>query len=206
MQFLAMLTMLVDHVGLIFYPDQPLFRIIGRLALPFYAYAIVLGYSRTRNAGRYALRLAVIAALSQFPYMLALNDGGINTVGTLLVCLGVLIAFDRFGLPAASAIAAVSAALLELLPFSYGFYALGLVLLYRYALHYAIGWHFALNIVYAFYKLWLLQMFSLLATFLIVYAPDWLKRLDRLAVPRLVWRSFYPAHLLVLGAVRLVLH
>ena len=41
---LAMLTMLIDHIGLIWFPENMAWRIIGRLALPFYAFAIVLGY------------------------------------------------------------------------------------------------------------------------------------------------------------------
>lgn len=40
MYWLAMLTMLIDHVGLVFFPTDPAWRIAGRLAFPIYAYAL----------------------------------------------------------------------------------------------------------------------------------------------------------------------
>lgn len=47
MYWLAMLTMLIDHVGLVFFPTDPAWRIAGRLAFPIYAYALYMGYTRT---------------------------------------------------------------------------------------------------------------------------------------------------------------
>lgn len=105
MQILAMLTMLVDHLGIVLYPEIPWFRYIGRLAMPLYAYALVLGYGRTRSFRRYALRLAAIAVLSQLPYQYALMGPDepfeFNVVFTLLVSLAVLRLIDA-AMPSAS--------------------------------------------------------------------------------------------------------
>lgn len=204
MQLIAMLSMLIDHIGLIWFPDNQGWRIIGRLALPFYAYALVVGYARTRSVPRYLLRLAVIAAISQLPYQLAFGKLEINVVCSLLVCLLALVLLDRFNgrLPAQLLVLALSAALLETLPFSYGAYALLLVLIYRYARQaWMVPLHLALNVAALFYRGWLLQLFSLLATLLLVYMPELLRRADRIAVPRLLWRSFYPLHLAVIAAL-----
>jgi len=201
-----MLTMLIDHVGIVFYDDDWRFRLIGRLALPLYAYALVLGFGRTRNVPRYMLRLAAIAVVLQLPYEWAFGYGGpetghpVNVVGSLLVCLCVLYALDRLPLPAGVACAAAAGWLLEALSFSYGFYALALVLVLRYGRgHAVLLWHTALNLIFLFYKGWLIQSASVFGTALVVYGMPLLDRLDRASVPRLLWRSFYPLHLALIA-------
>lgn len=207
MQLLAMLTMLIDHIGIVWFPDETVWRIVGRLAFPLYAFALAAGYRLTRSVPRYAARLAVIAALSQLPYQLAFDKFELNVVCTLLVGLLTLYALDRLKgrLPLQGAAVAASAVLLELLPFSYGAYALALILVYRYA---RTSWmtplHLAINIAALFYNGWLIQLFSLFATLLLVYTPQLLRGLDRIAVPRFVWRSFYPLHLALIGAAALL--
>lgn len=209
MQLLAMLTMLIDHIGIVWFPGETVWRMIGRIAFPLYAFALAIGYQRTRSVPRYMARLAVIAALSQLPYQLAFHKFELNVVGTLLVGLFTLAALDRLKgrrLLQGCAIAA-AAALLELLPFSYGAYALALVLIYRYARASRMTpLHLAVNIAAVFYNGigWYLQLFSLFATLLLVYAPQLLRGLDRIAVPRFVWRSFYPLHLALIGVAALL--
>lgn len=94
MQILAMLTMLIDHLGIVLFPEDEWMRIVGRLAMPLYTYALVIGYRRTRSLRRYMIRLAVIAALSQLPYHYALLGPDeifeFNVVFTLLAALVVL--------------------------------------------------------------------------------------------------------------------
>ena len=208
MQLLAMLTMLIDHLGIVFFPENEYWRYVGRLALPFYAFALVEGYRRTRDMRRYVLRLAVLAAVSQVPYMYALMGPDepfeVNVVGTLLVALLVLAGMGRAGGKlAAAAVAAGGCALLELLPFDYGAYLLLLVLLYRHAEGaVAVASHFFLNAAFIALKEWYSQMFSLFATGIVVYAPHLLRAADRIAVPRWLWRAFYPGHLVVLALAR----
>lgn len=69
----AILTMLVDHVGVIFFPGVLWFRVIGRIAFPLFCWGIVLGVERTSSWQRYGLRLLLLAIVSQPAYMLALN-------------------------------------------------------------------------------------------------------------------------------------
>ncbi|RCW47843.1 TraX family protein [Paenibacillus prosopidis] len=205
-QFLAMLTMLIDHIGLVWFSENEIWRIIGRLALPFYAYAIVLGYCRTRDINRYLKRVGWIALISQLPYQFAFYRLEVNTVGTLFVCLLLLYLLDRWnGKLVIQIIAAVGAALLvEVSPFSYGAYAVLLVLIYRYA---SVQWltlfHFLLNVVSIPVKGsgWILQSFSLFATLLIVYAPNFMRSADKIRIPRIIWRSFYPLHLTVIAII-----
>ncbi|PZD95981.1 conjugal transfer protein TraX [Paenibacillus sambharensis] len=208
MQLLAMLTMLIDHTGIVFFPDDPTWRIIGRLAFPFYAYALVLGYRLTRNTRRYMLRLAVIGVISQLPYQWALGGDDINVVGTLLVCLVVLRLIDLYKHPAAvSLILAAGFLALDLLSFNYGSYALLLVLIYRYTQSsLMVLLHFVLNVLYAAAMPgWFSQMYSIGSTFILAYLPHVLRLSDKLVIPRYIWRSFYPVHLIALGTADLLL-
>ncbi|MBD2872461.1 conjugal transfer protein TraX [Paenibacillus sp. IB182493] len=204
MQFVAMLTMLIDHIGLIWFPEETAWRIIGRLAMPLYAYAIVLGYFRTSNINRYLARIAVLALISQLPYQFAFHLIEVNTVGSLFMCLLLLRLLDKYKEKRAVPylIAAAFVVLLEALPFSYGAYLVLLVLIYRYAgSQWMTPLHFILNVASVFAKGWLLQIFSVFATVLLVYAPDFMRSIDRIRVPRIVWRSFYPLHLAILAVV-----
>lgn len=200
--------MLIDHIGLIWFPENMTWRIIGRLALPFYAFSIVLGYSRTSNINRYLRRMAVIALLSQLPYQYAFHRLEVNTVGSLFVCLLLLSLLDKWsGKPILQVLlAAAFAGFMEMVPFSYGAYVVVLVLLYRYAQaqQYTL-FHFSLNVVSFFVKGWFIQAFSLFSTMLIVFLPDFMRSADKVKVPRVIWRSFYPLHLTILAIVYSVL-
>ncbi|RXZ80171.1 conjugal transfer protein TraX [Paenibacillaceae bacterium] len=212
MQIIAMITMLIDHVGIVFFPNDAtseLWRIIGRIAFPLYAYALVLGYHRTSNVRQYLLRLALLAIVSQWPFQAAFDTTGINAIGTLFVCLLALYALDfvsarplQYSLSMAIklAIVAVSAALLEIGDFDYGYYAVALVLIYRYTRpKVQVLLHFVLNVAVLFDKGWILQFYSLFSTVLLAFLPDFLRAADRIRPPRWVWRSFYPVHLAVLA-------
>lgn len=205
MQIIAMITMLIDHIGIVFYPDEEFWRIVGRLALPLYAYGIVQGYRHSKNLTKYASRLMVIAMISQVPYMLALHTMTVNVVGTLLVSLIALIALDRFKVVGRCIVIIAGVLMLELLPFDYNSYVLGLVLIFRY---YQKSWHAVLlhcllNIT--FIVALPLQIFSILSTLLLTYRPREYQLINRIVVPRWVWRSFYPGHLIIIAVVRLSL-
>ncbi|MDR0929350.1 MAG: conjugal transfer protein TraX [Oscillospiraceae bacterium] len=72
---IAVLCMIIDHVGAAFFPGRDMIwmRIIGRTALPLFAWGIVVGAEHTRNIRRYLLRLLLLMAISQIFYMGALN-------------------------------------------------------------------------------------------------------------------------------------
>lgn len=54
-ELVAVVSMIIDHVGFVFFPEMIIFQIIGRLSFPLYAYLIALGYSRTKNSIIYFL-------------------------------------------------------------------------------------------------------------------------------------------------------
>lgn len=60
--------MIVDHVGLMFFPSLLVLRAIGRLSFPIFAYFVAEGCKYTRNRARYFLTMASFAAVSQTVY------------------------------------------------------------------------------------------------------------------------------------------
>ena len=73
LKVLALCFMFIDHLGAAVLPRVGELRMIGRMALPLYAWCLVVGSVKTHNAPRYALRLLGLAVLSQPLYMMALN-------------------------------------------------------------------------------------------------------------------------------------
>jgi hypothetical protein len=99
LKLLALVTMLIDHIGYMYFPNEVLFRIIGRLAFPIFAYQIALGYSRTSNLKKYVLRLSLFALITQIPYSffspdIRFNPIHFNVLFTFIVAIGLLCAYD----------------------------------------------------------------------------------------------------------------
>lgn len=68
---IALVTMLIDHIGFIFYPDMIALRVIGRIAFPIYCFLLVQGFLHTSNLKKYMVRMGVFALLSEVPFDLA---------------------------------------------------------------------------------------------------------------------------------------
>lgn len=206
MQIIAMLTMLIDHIGYIFFPGELAWRYVGRIAFPIYCYALVQGHIHTSSRARYLRRLLVIALITQIPYNLALDPGGWNVVFTLLLSALVLTLLDKLpNLWARIPVVIAAVVVMDHLPLDYNAYGLLLVLVFRYTRSYGLVLaHLVLNIFYLFYYNWLVQMASIVPTILIALTPAFWVLLERKRLPRWVWWSFYPAHLAVLALVKIL--
>lgn len=84
LKIFACSLMLVDHIGLIFFPKLLIFRMIGRLSFPVFAWFFAKGYERTRNYQSYLLRLLGFGCLSQPLYSLMLNQSLFGSFNILI--------------------------------------------------------------------------------------------------------------------------
>ena len=205
LQWLAMLTMLADHIGAVFFPDDLAWRMVGRIAFPIYAYGIARGLDVTRDRRAYLKRLAVLAAISQIPYMLALDALKFNVIFSFFLIAWVFVQSERLQGKSGKVLAVLAAAfILEMFRFDYGAYGLLLILIYRHAAGWkVIAYHAILNIAaVAFYgPVWLIQQISILPTIIM----SWKKENSRIMRPPVwLWRSFYPAHLSIIIVFRLI--
>lgn len=77
LKIIACLSMLIDHVGLVLFPDVTAFRLIGRLAMPVFAFFIGEGCRYTRNRKAYFLRVFILGLICQAVYITeaAINGG-----------------------------------------------------------------------------------------------------------------------------------
>lgn len=205
MQVIAMITMLLDHIGLVFYPDQMIWRIIGRLAFPLYCYGIVRGMQYTSSRKKYLVRLTTIGLLAQVPYSVLIDPLQINVIGTFIFILLVFQLLDRSSSWAKILIFIFAVVVLHVLPFEYGAYALLLAAGYRYlSNNWIIAAHLVINLVADLMLGWGIQYTSIISTFIIVYGTQLLKVINRVKVPRWIWRSYYPAHLAILAVFKLI--
>ena len=65
--------MTIDHIGVILFPDVMIFRMIGRLAFPLFAYLVAIGLKSTKKPIKYIMTLLIFGFISQIPYFLAFN-------------------------------------------------------------------------------------------------------------------------------------
>lgn len=108
LKIIACIAMVIDHVGAVFYPHMEIFRIIGRLAFPIFAFFIAEGFFHTRSVKKYLARLGACAVVFQIPdwfsriYSAVFNVPGFgvnykfNIFATLFFGLLAILLYDRF--------------------------------------------------------------------------------------------------------------
>lgn len=103
-KYIAMLTMLLNHIGNIFMMKGTwphiILTSIGYFTAPTMIYFMMEGYHYTRSRQKYFRRLALFAILSQIPYSFAFSKGkgiqinGLNMMFTLCICFLLIQEFD----------------------------------------------------------------------------------------------------------------
>ena len=82
LKLIAAFTMLLDHAGILLFPGNMLFRILGRLAYPIYAFMIAEGCRYTKNKLRYFLMVFGLGAVCQIVYYFVSGDTYLNILLT----------------------------------------------------------------------------------------------------------------------------
>lgn len=71
LKWIAIFTMLTDHVGAVLFPEYRVLRGIGRISFPIFCFLLVEGFHYTHDRKRYFERLLLFAFLSEIPFDLA---------------------------------------------------------------------------------------------------------------------------------------
>ena len=197
---IGIVSMLIDHVGLILFPQVQILRIVGRLAFPVFAFAVADGYRHTSDLKKYFFRLLIFATVSQLPFMLAVNPVKLNVLFTLALSLAVLHFFKKKQYLIALTFVLMSV----VIPMDFGLYgALAASFFYFFKNKWRqIGAFDVLTIVHAIILQWSIQLFSIFGVLLILFFPD---RMPKLQLPKYFFYWFYPGHLLLLFVIKQLL-
>ena len=69
-KIIALVTMVIDHVGYLIFPDSLLLRLIGRIAMPLFTFQFAVGLKHTSNFNKKLIKTLIFAILVQIPYTL----------------------------------------------------------------------------------------------------------------------------------------
>ena len=76
LKLIALVFMLIDHLGAVVFRSVPEMRILGRIAFPLYTWCMVVGFHYTRSVPRYLGRILLVGILSQPLYAYVMNHMG----------------------------------------------------------------------------------------------------------------------------------
>ena len=220
LKLIAIISMLIDHVGGALFPEIPAFRWAGRLAFPIFCYCMTVGLLYTSSIKRYLIRLGIFAIISQPLYIMAFHPYdwreewmNMNIFFTLFVSLIAMVGFKE----RKWWLFAVALLLLMFINFDYGMTGVILMLIFYICRNRpAVGaLLFCLSYLPALWsgypddpKSIILgglcidwTVFSMLAAPLIFLRTD-----SRIKVNKYFFYAFYPAHLAAIWIVRMILH
>ncbi|MGM0419750.1 MAG: TraX family protein [Bacillota bacterium] len=126
LKMIAIISMLIDHIGVIIFPELIGLRIIGRLAFPLFSFLITEGYRWTSDLHKYFLRLVIFSLISQYPFWIAFGfDSGLNIFFTLTIGLLAIYSSEKYD---NEGLVLILAAVAEIIRSDYGFF--GVLLIY----------------------------------------------------------------------------
>ena len=234
LKLIACICMLIDHIGAaiilpvfqagvqkdifefeklnMFYKAM---RFIGRSAFPVFAFLLVEGFYHTKNRLRYALSLFIFAIISEYPYDLAFNktEGDFmyssNVMFSLFIGLLVIWAVDFFRkelsriafYPASALVIAVGAYTAHVINCDYREFGIGVILIF-----YFFHFYEAVSLLASYITLCgIPNEFKAFPGFILLFFYN-KKRGKDLGKLKYLFYIFYPAHLLLLYAIRYAIY
>lgn len=220
LKLIAIISMVIDHVGGRFFPEYPAFRWLGRMAFPIFCYCLTVGMLYTHDIKRYLGRLAAFAFISQpfwilasQPYDILNNLTNMNIFFTLFISLLTVWAFKEHKWW----LFAVGSIITAMFNFDYSYTGIILMLIFylcrnRPALGACL---FVLTYLPAAFNGYIEDPLSCVIAghaisfsfFSILAAPlIFLRTNVNLKIPKYFFYAFYPAHLFLIFIGRMILH
>ncbi len=202
---IAIITMVIDHVGAVLFPYHMIFRCIGRISFPIFCFLLAEGFYHTKNVPKYIIRLGLFALLSEIPYDLTfrhiyLEFSRQNVFFTLMVGMVLMYMLEKTNSVMVKAVDVLLAMwIAETLRSDYGARGILLIMVYYYfrdnkAMKSAlgVGWNFIWTSA--------VQKYGAFATIpIMMYNGEKGRNL------KYVFYAFYPLHLLILYVISVIL-
>ncbi|ONI44901.1 hypothetical protein AN640_05140 [Candidatus Epulonipiscium fishelsonii] len=219
----AVLFMTIDHlaaglfsVGLLEENLYIILRILGRLAMPIFAYQIAYGFIKTSNYQKYLTRLTIMTIVAQIPFYLLMYNWRIDIeeLFNLDMYYG-LFSYWNIGLTFVSALIILKLTTLEknILNYTLSFLAILIIIVFSdvsdyglYGILTVIIFYVSIKYSFDFNKMFMLylilnlcfnqltiQTFSVFSVLLIKYIPH-----TRFKNDRWLFYIFYPVHMLII--------
>ncbi len=96
LKIIAMAAMLIDHVGVEIFPEHQIFKILGRLAFPIFAYMIAEGCFHTKNRRKYLLMVAGLGVGCQVVYAIVAHSLYQNILLTFTLSIIMIFSIDNY--------------------------------------------------------------------------------------------------------------
>lgn len=84
LKFIACITMLIDHMGLVLFPEYDIFRILGRISFPIFSFMIAEGCRYTKNKLKHFLMIFGLGILCQLAYIVTDPASGLSYMNILI--------------------------------------------------------------------------------------------------------------------------
>ncbi len=216
-KLLALLTMLIDHLGVILFKDIMIFRLIGRLAMPLYAYCIARGFHFSKQHGtlkRYVSNILALTIISEIPYCLIVQYPAINIGFTWLSAITILFVLEsNMDRPkkylVAWFIVVFAYGLDRIISFDYGVYGVmtAVAMYYLMVKQESPVMMFIVSMsLWIFYILFMNRSFEQFYAVFAVLFIAFLSPIDDIVrVPKRVYYWFYPLHMIILQLIGRIL-
>ncbi len=214
LKLIALISMAIDHFGytIVYYQWNqyyPLCRMIGRIAFPIFCFLLVEGFVHTSNRRHYAGLLLLFAIISEIPFDLAFNINrniwfSQNVFFTLLLGLLVIWAMETFTSRPWLQLLALAAGMLlaYLIRSDYDFWGVLLIAVFYYFYRSAAAKTIAGIICLLLGSINLpwewISIFALIPINFYNGKRGWVRK----KAAKYAFYIFYPAHLLLLFAIR----
>lgn len=218
LKLVACITMLVDHLGLALFDNNRLMRIIGRIAMPIFAFQVGIGFKYTHSKPKYILRMLLCGIISEIPFLLLLSSANfipalipenisyfsLNICFTFTIALLSLFFIEKGKETPVFYIVSIFVALLSIvIPMDYGIFAVLIVILSYFCKDkkwLMVPGMVAIAVAYLLIRNSTLQMYMLLALpFILFYNGQKGKSL------KYYFYVFYPLHMLLIALIKIYL-
>lgn len=216
LKIIAITTMLIDHIGFCLFGNNIWFRVVGRVAMPIFAFFIAEGMKYTRNRKRYVLTLLGFALISQVPHILLFGMHRLNILFTFLIAICIILLIEKIKLPIVPYFIAFTILIFSYFlglkgNIDYGIFGVLLVLVFYFCKNKVIKYLFsavvivlfAINniLVYGLNASSLISFVSLASIVLLMFYNGNKGKLN------LKWffYIFYPAHLFIIYIIKVII-